>query len=306
MQLQFKKQSTYDTTPGTVTFNTSTAQIGVGTENGVVTMGGGDISKLRWDENSTAGTRGYLSAGDVAIASEWSSNRFVLYDTNKINIEYSRDGGKTWLDYGASDEEKFNLVSRKDIVSFYLGKWESGETFNPSWQLKVTINNPSEAIEIYGTINMFLINASTSGTVSGQKVIINGYDGNGKLIKTYIDSQWLGWSGWNSYYPDEIRFGGSSSQVKQCFKLEFIFSVGSYTGETAPRIFNIFAYGTNLWTWKNYLTLWGHLYIIDKDKNACFPSSLYVNNALTPANKLLSSSEVDSKIEESWTWGEYN
>lgn len=40
MQLSFKKQSTYDTTPGTVTFNTTTSQIGVGTENGVVTMGG--------------------------------------------------------------------------------------------------------------------------------------------------------------------------------------------------------------------------------------------------------------------------
>lgn len=43
MDLKFKKKSSYDTTPGTVTFNTSTSQISVGTEDGVVTMGGGEI-----------------------------------------------------------------------------------------------------------------------------------------------------------------------------------------------------------------------------------------------------------------------
>lgn len=242
----------------------------------------------------------------MAIASEWGSNRFVLYDTNQINIEYSRDGGKTWLDYGASDKEKFNLVSRKDSTTFFLGKWKSGETFNTSWQLKVTINNPLNAVEIYGTINMFLINVSTSGTVFDKKVIINGYDGNGELIKTYIDAEWTGWTGWNSYYPEEIRFGGAPSQASHCFKLEFIFSVGDYTGETAPRILNIFAYGSNLWSWKNNLTHWGHLYTIDKDKNAYFPSNLYVNNSSAINNRLITISEVDSRIKNSWTWGEYD
>lgn len=163
-----------------------------------------------------------------------------------------------------------------------------------------------EDIEMYGELNMFLINVSNNGTASGQNVILNGYNGNGELIKTYIDAWWTGWTGWNSYYPETIRFGGSPSQLHQCFKLEFIFSVGSYTGESAPYIINIFAYGTNLWRASNSLTEWGHLYWIDKDKNACFPANIYLNDTTSPQNKLLSSSEIDTKISDSWAWGEYD
>ena len=44
MNLQFKKQSYYSTTPGDVTFNTNTNIIGVTEANGTVTkMGGGDF-----------------------------------------------------------------------------------------------------------------------------------------------------------------------------------------------------------------------------------------------------------------------
>lgn len=306
MQLKFKKQSTYDTTPGTITFNTSTSQIGVGTEDGVVTMGGGDISKIRWDANDSAGTRGSLSAGDMAIAQEFGSNRFYFYDPSKIDVEYSRDGGKTWLDYGAPDEQKFNLTSTKGLSDeFYIGKWVSGETFNSSWRLRITFNNPIGNNEIYGSLSMFIINASTNGA-TGTHITLKGYNGNDQLISTYIESNWSGWSGYNSYYPNTIMFGGSSSQLYHCFKLEFEFWVDNYTGTSAPLIYNIFAYGSNLWNYKNSLINWGHLYKIDINKNACFPSSLYVNNSTATANKLLSSSEVDSKIEDSWTWGEYD
>lgn len=241
----------------------------------------------------------------MAIAQEFGSNRFYFYDPSKIDIEYSRNAGETWLDYGATDKEKFDLTSMKGISRFYIGKWVSGETFDPSWRLRITFNNPIGNNEIYGSLNMFIINASTSGA-TGTHITLKGYNGNNQVINTYIDSNWSGWSGYNSYYPNAIIFGGGSSQLSQCFKLEFEFWVDNHTGTSAPTILNIFAYGPNLWAYKNSLVNWGHLYKIDINKNACFPSSLYVNNVISTTNKLLSSSEVDSKIEESWTWGEYD
>ena len=47
MNLQFKKKRTYDTTPGTITFNDNTNMIGVANaDNSISEMGGGYSSQL--------------------------------------------------------------------------------------------------------------------------------------------------------------------------------------------------------------------------------------------------------------------
>lgn len=49
MDLKFKKKSTYDTTPGTITFNNSTKRIGIANSDSTITeYGGGCI--YRWNK----------------------------------------------------------------------------------------------------------------------------------------------------------------------------------------------------------------------------------------------------------------
>jgi len=65
-------------------------------------------SYLTWGGKNLSGDVGPV---DTAIVGRFSANRFDLLDGDKITIEYSRNGGSTWIDYGASKEAKTNLVS---------------------------------------------------------------------------------------------------------------------------------------------------------------------------------------------------
>ena len=50
------------------------------------------------------------------------SNKSFHLPAEAIVVEYSQDGGSTWLDYGASDAAKINLFSQTRATTFRLGK----------------------------------------------------------------------------------------------------------------------------------------------------------------------------------------
>ena len=58
---------------------------------------------LDWGGKDHSGRTGPL---DAALISEISPNRFAFMPASKIQIDYSNNGGSTWIDYGAADGEK--------------------------------------------------------------------------------------------------------------------------------------------------------------------------------------------------------
>ena len=56
---------------------------------------------------------------DAGMVSELSANVMAFPNPTGISVEYSVDGGVTWLDYGATDEQKVNLFTTNS--NFFCG-----------------------------------------------------------------------------------------------------------------------------------------------------------------------------------------
>ena len=83
-----------------------------------------------------------VSPIDAAMVPELSANRLAHMTAKDITIEYSRDDGETWTDYwtDVNDENKTYLTTLNNGKGdHYIGKWESGETPNDTWKLRVTL-----------------------------------------------------------------------------------------------------------------------------------------------------------------------
>ena len=305
MNLKFnKKNKNYDTTPGAITFNNTTKMIGVANaDNSITEMGGGYSSQLKWGTSNGTGT---LSAGEIAIASEFGANRFAWYNPEHITIQYSRDNGSSWETQSFSDYHKQCLLTRKSMANIILGNWQSGEQFSTDWQSKVILENPINNNGLYCTIQMFLINVSTNGA-RGMKCRIDVTNEEGET-STLIEQEVGGWSGWNAIYTP-VKFGGNrTGQLDQIYKLEFIFSCDSYSGmyaTTPPQVTNIYAYSNTIWRTTNPLADWGQAYYPMDNQNVLFPGNVYVMEAYNSDHKLLFKSEVSDLIADSWTWAEY-
>lgn len=71
-------------------------------------MGSVYASHLAWGGRVISGD---VSPLDAALSYDHSANRLQFAKPAGIIVEYSTDGGATWLDYGLTDTQKINFVS---------------------------------------------------------------------------------------------------------------------------------------------------------------------------------------------------
>ena len=69
-------------------------------------------ANLKWGGGNFAASYGPI---DAAMIPELGANRFAFGNPKGITIEYSNDGGSTWHDYGASDEQKLRLTTTGSV-----------------------------------------------------------------------------------------------------------------------------------------------------------------------------------------------
>ena len=216
---------------------------------------------------------GDISPIDAAMSSLHNTNLSELCNPDGITIEYTRDKGATWLDYGASGENKVKLLSAigGDVV---LGKTGPGDEKNTDIGLRITLNG--DGMGLYAEIKKLLINFNTIGA-TGCTVTFefsqNDSKGkpteNWKLMKT---SPINGWSGWNSYYLNQ-RIGGSPFAGR--LRMTFYISGVSQNGySSSATIYNIILLGPNRWSTTSTIAKTGHLYSYDWQGNATFPKNV--------------------------------
>ena len=214
-----------------------------------------------------------LSPIDAAMSSLHNTNLSELCDPDGITIEYTRDKGATWIDYGASDENKVKLLSAIGW-SVVLGKTGPGDEKNTDIGLRITLNG--DGMGIYAEIKKLLINFNTIGATGCTVTFeFSQNDSNGKptenwkLLKT---SPINGWSGWNSYYLNQ-RIGSSSYAGR--LRMTFYISGVSQNGySSSATIYNIILLGPNRWTTPSTIARTGHLYSYDWRGNADFPGNV--------------------------------
>ena len=94
---------------------------------------------------------------------ELGANRLAFMPANAITIEYSRDGGSTWTDYGPTDSQKVDLFNGRGY-SFTIGKATSGEGNIATNKYQLRVNIYTSTGHVYTVLNKFVIYLSTSGT----------------------------------------------------------------------------------------------------------------------------------------------
>lgn len=257
---------------------------------------------------------GDISPIDAACCDEFGHNKLAFLPADCITIEYTTDGGSTWIDYGANDGQKIALVTYGEWP-FYIGKGSAsaidGTMTNSNcsnYQVRVTVSsiNSSGTHKIYTTSKKLLINISSNGA-SGCKIkmetqTIGDYNNNvdtWTTIKTYNVS---GYSAWNSiplYFPAGNTFGGFEDQTSKVAKLRLTLSItGVVNYSSQASILGLRLIGTSDWINPSIMSKTGHLYSYDAYQNAEFPAAVKATNFRisggTSAQFLKADGSVDS------------
>ena len=218
---------------------------------------------------------GRTSPIDNAMSALHSANRFQFAMPSGITIEYSTDGGKTWLDYGASDTNKMKLVC--DLGdSFYIGRRTSKNTIND--KLRITLN--ASKMGVYTRFRKILLNISTGYATGSNVTIETSLKGNPTVFTKYGEGSIpiSGWSGWNSLNMGGIPFGGSVGQNSnyECIRLTFgITGVNSDSSKSsALAITNILGFGDTYWATPSTMAKTGNIYTYDVNQNVGFPANV--------------------------------
>lgn len=250
-------------------------------------------SYLRWGGTSISGD---ISPADAGCSDIHSANKFQFSYAAGIAIQYSRDGGNTWTDYGATDQQKIQLVSNIGNT-FYIGARSTGNTVND--QLRITLTAGS--MGLYTALKKLLINISTNYATGSRVKIERAMKGS---TTTYVDMGTYGlagWSGWNSI-PIGYAFGGGATQTANIDNLRLTFSITGVNSDTTKSsalcVIDILGIGMTNWSNPSTMARIGHLYSFDYQQNATFPKNVsatsFTENGTTLSSKYAAKSHTHS------------
>lgn len=225
-----------------------------------------------------------LSLADLA-SPIFASNRLAFNNPNSILIYKSNDGGTTWDDYGATDEQKTKFVSGID-QPIYIGGKTTGQVAVQD-RLRVILTSNRYA---YTSIEEFLFYVTTAGAEGAQcrlsYITSSGFnaalDYNSQTYTEITTKQVIGWSGWNRLLQTYSNaFGYDSSNNIKAFMFEFWFerTRSGYESKTRFCISQLIGIGKNVYSNNTGCEMMnnGHLYSYDWQKNATFPARIDPN-----------------------------
>lgn len=241
-------------------------------------------ANLKWGGGNFAGSFGPI---DAAMVPELGANRFAFGDPKGITIEYSNDGGSTWLDYGASDDQKLRLTSTS--TSFNLGKSSSvpPSTLNKLRITFDTLRTTEGGIGCYAELSKFYIRIRTKGmndcycTIQLAK---NTENITYNEIATKVPIS--GWTGDNIINVPKFITAYTSNDRNYIRKIRFIFGADSIYSDTYSNMeINVIqAFGGTGWDLPSTMADIGRLYKYDSYQNATFPANVTANNFIGKIN----------------------
>ena len=242
-------------------------------------------ANLAWGGKNFTGTYGCI---DAAMVPFLGANRLAFANPAGITVEYSRDSGGTWTDYGASDSTKRALTSGSSGANLMIGNADSTNKDNGTYQLRITIN--TGVCSIYTQLNKFCIYISTNGSSGVTCTIEKALESTPDIYSIVSDMVPIsGWSGYNIINTPTITTYGNTP-TSQYGRLRFIFrSTGGSTTYSGLKVINIFGFGGVGWTTPSNMARWGQIYSFDSSQNVTFPAIVTAtsfNGTATAANKV--------------------
>ncbi len=235
---------------------------------------------LQWGGKNFSANYGPL---DAALISDLGADRFAFIPAAKWQVEYSRDNGGTWQDYGATDAQKLSLTSVGTSLS--IGKATSENKATADYKLRLTLTTTNT---VYSVLNKFAIDVSTNGS-TGCYVTIEGrtkanVDAGANTWVTFAENIPVsGWSGWNIINTSGITTHGNTNN--QYANLRFTFGcTGGSSTYSGLQIRRLKAFGGVGWQTPSNMAQYGSLYRYDYSQNALFPADVYIQNNIKVAS----------------------
>lgn len=228
-------------------------------------------ARLKWGGASISAD---VAPIDAAMLPSIGNNKAEFSNVDGVSVEYSTDGGATWVDYNASEYQKTRLLSANLGTSLVVGKDAEASLNN---KLRITVN--ANTCGFYTLLKKVLVEINTAGT-QGCSVIIERARGNSQdTFETIGTYQISGASGWNSLDVEKgqnFYFGGASSQTSNWWVMRFTFSVGGFGtwGSNKLTVSKLLFLGTTSWIIPSNIAKTGHLYSYDGNQSATFPANV--------------------------------
>ena len=228
-----------------------------------------------------------FSPVDAAMVPELGSDHFCFFLPDNVDVEYSTDGGRTWLDYGATIDQKWNLFSLG--ADYAIGKCTSNNQSTDNL-LRITMR---AAGVIYTQIKKFIFYISTNGSHQSYVTVETQKDGSD--FKAYGGKHYLeGWSGYSvvnfkiiseQSVTGDFRFGTTrycnADTIRFTFGHEGFADNNHYKGLTVKRIM---AFGGTCWTAPSNMATNGHLYSYNYLQESLFPATVSAPNFIGKVN----------------------
>lgn len=229
---------------------------------------------------------GEVSPTDAAMVSTIGGNKFALCKPQGITVEYTNDGGATWINYDTTEATKINVLSGISNANLYYGnKTESSQIVTADDMLRITVN--AFACGVYTSLRKILIEFAAGGSINDFVQIESATIGDQEAFTVVGTYSLIGNSAWNSI-PYSTNFGAYSlAQTSNVGVLRFTFSTNtasSYKGR--PSVKNLILNGITNYVNPSKLSATGHLYSYDYKQNATFPANVTANQFIGNGSKL--------------------
>ena len=215
-----------------------------------------------------------------------------------IKVEYSTDGGTTWLDYGAGDAARRKLASMPTVRRYYnLGGPNASGAFGD--MLRITYE-PADGR--YGFVRSALVWASTMGgsnLLCGVETSTLG--AKGRWVERVSPVEMSGWPALNVVDLPPLTFGGYESQTSNTYGWRFTFGKKADAPGKVQQVGSIDLYGDMVWNPVNEMMRSGHLYSWDDEGNGHFIGSA---DSATEAERFTTARKVSisGAVNGSATW----
>lgn len=214
---------------------------------------------------------GYAGPIESAHIDVLRANRLAFLPASGIKVEYSVDGGATWIDYGATDDQKASLFAMRmgSAASFYTGKHTKADECTIKDQLRITVT----PVDRYASVNMLYLWVCVAGTSATMNISRSTIGAKETFTDVRTDVPISGWSG-----PNEIRFsggtfGGGSTQTSNAYAYRFTFK-NKADGKGSVSVMDIRMYGPSAWGVPNSMMEKDHIYNWDINQNVQFPAQV--------------------------------
>ena len=231
-----------------------------------------------------------------------SSNKSFGLPADAIVIEYSTDGGNTWLDYGATDAQKKALFNETRAFWAYLGKSSTKETNSLNNQLRITIEPTDGRYVTFNGIYCWFSNKGNTCVMDLERSTKGSPD---TFTTVFTGQSVSGWSGNNIRYFQQGQFGGGSTQTNNNYKYRITFRMTTINANNPSatvndiRFFGLSVSGVGSTAGAKNVLEKNTLYTWDGDFNVTFPAKItatsFEGNA-TSATSATTASKLASNI----------